>query len=168
MIVHLHAEGWNIASIAGYLETIRRRVCETLSRWVDEGVRGLEDKSHARRQRGVKADLRAMEAVRKLQRNPELGEFRIRSALKQLGIHLSARTCGRILARNRKLYGLRGPEAKPRHEPKPMPFQAHHRHYVATWSQDTQVFKRALGRIANLSGRLVEHLEQHGPPALRS
>lgn len=102
--------------------------------WVDEGVRGLEDKSHARHERGVKADLRVMEAVRKLQRNPELGEFRIRSALKQLGIHLSARTCGRILARNRKLYGLRGPEAKPHHEPKPMPFLAHHRHQY--WTVD--------------------------------
>ena len=36
-IVRLHAEGWNIASIAGYLETTRRRVYETLSRWVDVG-----------------------------------------------------------------------------------------------------------------------------------
>jgi transposase InsO family protein len=133
-IVRLHAEGWNIASIAGYLETTRRRVYETLSRWVEEGIRGLEDKSHARHQLVVKADLRAMEAVRKLQQNPELGEFRIRSALKQMGINLSARTCGRILARNRKLYGLRGPEAKPHSEPKEMPFKAAYRHQY--WTVD--------------------------------
>src|SRR5829696_169773 len=57
------------------------------------------------------------------------------AALEQLGIHLSTRTCGRILARNRKLYGLRGPEAKPR-EPKPMPFQAHRRHQY--WTVDVR------------------------------
>ena len=76
-----------------------------------------------------------MNAVRKLQQNPELGAFRIHAALKQLGIHLSTRTCGRILARNRKLYGLRGPEAKPR-EPKPMPFKAHRRHQY--WTVDVR------------------------------
>ena len=48
-----------------------------------------------------------MNAVRKLQQNPELGEFRIHAALDQVGIKLSPRTCGRILSRNRKLYGLR-------------------------------------------------------------
>ncbi len=62
-----------------------------------------------------------------------MGAFRIHAALKQLGIHLSTRTCGRILARNRKLYGLRGPEAKPR-EPKPMPFKADRRHEY--WTVD--------------------------------
>jgi transposase InsO family protein len=76
-----------------------------------------------------------MNQVRKLQRNPELGAFRIYAALEQLGIHLSTRTCGRILAPNRKLYGLRGPEAKP-HEPKPMPLQAHRRHQY--WTVDVR------------------------------
>lgn len=47
-----------------------------------------------------------MEAARRLQENPHLGEFRVRAALAQLGIHLSARTCGRILAVNHRLYGL--------------------------------------------------------------
>lgn len=32
--------------------------------------------------------------------------------------------------------------------------------YVATWSRDTQVFKRALGRIADLSGRLINRLNR--------
>src|SRR4051794_9050642 len=32
--------------------------------------------------------------------------------------------------------------------------------YVATWSKDTPVFKRALGRIADLSGQFVDRLER--------
>ncbi|MDP8922968.1 MAG: helix-turn-helix domain-containing protein [Chloroflexota bacterium] len=123
-IVRLHAEGWTIASIAGYLETSRPTVYTTLKRWIEEGVNGLLDKPPIPKHPSTKTTLRAMEAVRKLQRNPELGEFRIHAALKQLKIHLSTRTCGRILARNRKLYGLRGPEATPR-TPQPMPFKAH-------------------------------------------
>lgn len=63
-----------------------------------------------------------VEAVRKLQQNPKLSAFRIHVALEGLGIHLSTRTCGRILARNRQLSGLRRPDAKPRNEPKAMPF----------------------------------------------
>ena len=105
-IVRLHSEGWNVASIAGYLGTTRRRVYETLKRWCEEGVRGLEDKPPIPHQPATKTTLWAMNEVRKLQQNPELGAFRIHAALKQLGIHLSTRTCGRILARNRKLYGL--------------------------------------------------------------
>ena len=35
---------------------------------------------------------RAVAAVRKLQKDPELGEFRAYAALRQLGIHLSPRT----------------------------------------------------------------------------
>src|SRR3954470_23847936 len=116
-IARLHAEGWNIASIAGYLETSRPTVYDTLKRWIEEGVRGLEDKPPTPHQPPTKTTLWAMNEVRKLQQNPELGAFRIHAALKQLGIHLSTRTCGRILARNRKLYGLRGHEAKPREDP---------------------------------------------------
>src|SRR5215210_7442050 len=134
-ILRLHAEGWNVASIAGYLGTTRRRVYETMKRWWEEGPRGLEDKAPVPHQPATKTDLWAMNEVRKLQQNPELGAFRIHAALEQLGIHLSTRTCGRILARNRKLYGLRGPKAKP-HEPKPMPFQAHRRHQY--WTVDVR------------------------------
>jgi hypothetical protein len=56
-----------------------------------------------------KVDMRAIAAVRKLQENPELGEFRVHAALAQIGIHLSPRTYGRILALNRALYGLEKP-----------------------------------------------------------
>jgi hypothetical protein len=91
---------------------------------------GKEDKAPIPQHPVTKTALWAMNAVRKLQQNPELGAFRIHAALKavlkQLGIQLSTRTCGRILARNRKLYGLHGHEATPR-EPKLMPFRAHWR-----------------------------------------
>jgi transposase len=102
-VIRLHAEGWNIASIAGYLQTSRPTIYATLKRWATEGVTGLAAQSHARHRLPLKSDLAAVEAIRKLQVNPELGAFRMYAALKQLGINLSPRTCGRILARNRKL-----------------------------------------------------------------
>jgi transposase InsO family protein len=74
-----------------------------------------------------------MEAVRRLQENPHLGEFRVHAALAQLGIHLSPRTCGRILALHRELYGLEKPKG-PVKEKKLMPFAARRRHQF--WSSD--------------------------------
>ena len=112
-IVRLHTEGWNIASIAGYLHTTRPTVYATLKRWIAEGVQGLADKPSSPKHLVRKTDLAAMNAVRKLQVNPELGAFRIHAALLRLGIRLSPRTCGRILALNRKLNGLPGPAKLP-------------------------------------------------------
>ena len=91
------------------------------------GVAGLEDRSHARKDGVRKVDLKAIAKLRDLQKNPEIGVFRVHAALKQLGISLSPRACGRILERNRKLYGLPKPQ-KGRKEPKPMPFTATRRH----------------------------------------
>jgi hypothetical protein len=57
-----------------------------------------------------KVTLKIMDTMRRLQRNPLLGEFRVHAKLKQqLGIKLSPRTCGRILALNRKLYAVSRP-----------------------------------------------------------
>jgi putative transposase len=67
--------------------------------------------------------------------NPNLGEFRIHAALAQIGIHLSPRTCGRILALNRKLYGLKKPRG-PSKETREMPFAARRRHQY--WSADVR------------------------------
>jgi len=134
-IVRLHAEGWTVTCIAGYLQTTRRTVYLTLRRWVEEGVAGLEDKPHTPIQPARRVDLRTINQVRKLQENPELGEFRIHAALLQLGIKLSPRTCGRILALNRSLYKLPGPTSE-LHEPKPMPFQASRRHQY--WTVDVR------------------------------
>jgi putative transposase len=134
-IVQLHAEGWTVTSIAGYLETNRPRVYETLRCWIEEGVPGLEDKPPIPKHPRRKVDLQMMNTVRNLQENPELGEFRVHARLKQLGIFLSPRTCGRILALNRSLYGLDKPKHAPR-EPKPMPFAATRRHQY--WTVDVR------------------------------
>lgn len=134
-VIRLHAEGWNIKSISEYLETTRRTVYAILKRWVEEGVRGLDDKSHAPKHPQRKVTLDAMNEIRKLQENPELGEWRIHAALKNIGIKLSPRTCGRILALNRSLYGMKGPEKEP-HEPKTMPFKATRRQEY--WTVDVR------------------------------
>ena len=74
-----------------------------------------------------------MNEVKKLQENPELGAYRIHTALLQLGINLSPRTCGRILALNRKLYHLQMPVKRGRLK-KAMPFKAQRRHQY--WTTD--------------------------------
>lgn len=83
------------------MQTSRPTVYTTLQRWIEEGVKGLADKSSSPKSPPGKIDLAALNAVRKLQVNPDLGEFRIHAALLRLGIKLSARTCGRILPLNR-------------------------------------------------------------------
>jgi putative transposase len=132
-VVDLYLEGWTVKAIAGYLETTRPRVYETLQRWVDEGLPGLADRPHGPRQPARKVDLKAMAAIRRLQANPELGEFRIHAALEQMGIPLSPSTCGRILALHRALGAPRSARSTP-HDPQPMPFAAQRRHQY--WSVD--------------------------------
>ena len=132
-VVRLHVEGWNSKSIAGYLQTSRTTVHTILRRWIEEGRGGLPDKPPVPKHPARRVDMRAIETVRRLQQNPELGEFRIHAALKQLGIQLSPRTCGRILALNRRLYGIPGPSHEPK-EPKHMPFAAQRRHQY--WTVD--------------------------------
>ncbi len=127
VIIRLHADGWNAKSIAGYLEVSRQTVHAVLKRWIEEQFAGLEDKSHAPTTTVRKADLRAMNEVKKLQENPELGAYRIHTALLQLGINLSPRTCGRILVLNRQLYHLQMPVKRGRPK-KAMPFKAERRH----------------------------------------
>ncbi len=142
-IVTLYAEGWTVKRIAHYLETARSTVYDTLTRWAAEGWPGLADRSRAPHHPARKVDLKAMAAVRRLQANPELGEFRIHAALAQQGIHLSPRTCGRILALHRALGAPSPAEATPR-ESRPMPFAAQRRHQY--WSVDVRYIEdHALG-----------------------
>lgn len=187
-VIRLHSEGWAVKSIAGYLEIDRETVYRTLRRWVAEGVAGLDDKTHARTG-PRKADLRATATVRELQENPRLGEFRIHAKLRQLGIFLSPRTCGRILAHNRAVYGLSGTVKQP-HEPKPFPFAAQRRHQY--WTVDLRhldmvnghgkvycisilenysraILASALSRRQDLSAYLMvlyAAVRQHGVPAV--
>jgi len=132
-VVALHADGWSAKAISGYLRVSSSTVYRILGRWAEEGPEGLEDKPHGRPPGVRKVTLKAMEAIRRFQQNPHLGEFRVHAALAQIGIHLSPRTCGRILALNRELYGLEKPEG-PAKERKQMPFEARRRHQF--WSAD--------------------------------
>src|SRR5215216_5600218 len=135
LIVKLHAEGWSVKAIAGYLRITRDTVYKTLRSWIEEGEAGLEDKKRGRPKGVSKVDLKAIDAVRRLQKNPNLGEFRVHAALAQIGIHLSPRTCGRILALNRRLYGYEKPKGA-RRQPKGMPFATTRRHRY--WTADVR------------------------------
>jgi transposase len=133
-VVTLYLDGWNPKAIAGYLETSRQTVYDVLRRWDAEGWPGLVDRPFGPHHPARKVDLKAMAAIRRLQANPELGAFRIHAALEHLGIHLSPRTCGRILALHREL-GAPKPVGSPR-EPRAMPFAAVRRHQF--WSVDVR------------------------------
>jgi len=71
-VVALHAEGWSAKAISGY---------RILRRWAEEGPEGLENKPHGRPPGVRKVTLKAMEAIRRFQQNPNLGEYRIHAAL---------------------------------------------------------------------------------------
>ena len=164
-IVALHAEGWTVKAIASYLRINRDTAYAALKRWIEEGEAGLEDRPRGRPAGVRKVDMRAIAAVRKLQENPELGEFRVHAALAQVGIHLSPRTCGRILALNRTLYGLERP-AGGTGRSKAMPFASNRRHEF--WTADV----RYLDAIDEheIGGRacVVAILENHSRAILAS
>ena len=132
--IRLHSEGWSVASIAEYLGAARQTIYTTLKRWVEEGVKGLDDKSHARKTPRV-ATFEIVNEIRRKQENPLLGAWRMHAALLQEGIKVSPRTCGRIMAKHRALYGWDKPKgpAKPKKE---MPFKATRRHEY--WSIDVR------------------------------
>ena len=152
-VVRLHSEGWPVKSIAAYLGTARSTIYRTLQRWIAEGVAGLNDQSHARKDGPRKVTLRAIATVQELQENPRLGEFRVAAALRQQGIYLSPRTCGRILAKNRALYGVQRPDVTPR-EPKPLPFQATRPHEY--WFFDIRYVDHCLGAFKVYSIALLD------------
>src|SRR3712207_2439158 len=154
-VVRLHAEGWTVKAISGYLKVNRDTVYRALKRWIEEGAKGLDDRRGGRPKGVRKVTLAAMDAVRRFQQNPGLGEFRIHAALAQIGIHLSPRTCGRILALNRELYGLEKPKG-PVKEEKEMPFAARRRHQF--WSADIRyVDDHKLGGRAYVVSVLDNH-----------
>lgn len=147
-IIKLHTEGWSVKSIAGYLETSRKHIYTILKRWVDEQFVGLQDKPSSPHQPATKVTLAAMNTVKKLQINPELGEYRISAALEQVGIKLSPRTCGRILALNRELYHLQMPRKGPGRSKQEPPFKAERRHQY--WSVDIRYLD-----MHNLGGGMI-------------
>jgi putative transposase len=160
-IVKLHCEGWSVKAIAGHLKTSKPTVYRALRKWIEQGAEGLDDKKRGQKGGVRKVDLKVIDAIRRLQENPNLGEFRIHAALAQMSIHLSPRTCGRILALNRKLYGLRKPKAG-RQEKKPMPFASNRRHEF--WTTDVRYIDHRLGGNAYV----ISILENHSRAILES
>ncbi len=140
-VVALHFEGWADKSVARYLGVDRSTVRRVLRRWMDEGPGGLEDRKRGRPKGVRKVDLRAMVEVRRRQENPELGAYRMRAALEQVGISLSTRTVGRILAANRDAEGLKKPKRSP-HTKREMPFEASHRHEI--WTSDVRYIDHSI------------------------
>lgn len=133
-IIQLHIEGWRKHSIAAYLQTSRPTVDAILKRWATEDLAALVPRSHAPKRRVRKVTLPVLVAIHRLQKNPRLGAFRMSAALKQdLGVKLSPRQCGRIMALNRALYHQPSTPKQP-HEPHVMPFKATRRHQY--WSID--------------------------------
>jgi transposase InsO family protein len=140
-VVALHEEGWSDKGIAGYMRIDRSTVYRVRRRFEEEGEEGLRDRPAGRHKGVQKVDLRTMNEVRKLQENPELGEFRVQAALERMGIHLSPRTVGRILAANRETEGLAKP-SRGRKEKREMPFEASHRHEY--WTSDVRYVSHSI------------------------
>ena len=136
-IVDLHVEGWSVTAISTYLQTPRPRVYEVLKRWAEMGHAGLDDQPSTPRHPVRKVTMGAINEVGKMAKEtPELGAYRVRAALEQIGIHLSQATCGRLLALNRSLYGLSPPKSGTPRERREMPFKASFRHEF--WSVDVR------------------------------
>ena len=164
-VVRLHAEGWTVKAIAGYLKVNRDTVYRALKRWIEEGEEGLEDRPGGRPKGVRKVTLAGMDAVRRLQKNPGLGEFRVHAALKQIGIHLSPRTVGRILALNRDLYGLEKPKGAPR-QAKAMPFATARRHRY--WTADVRYLDAVDEHLLGGRAYAITVLENHSRAVLAS
>ncbi len=162
-VVALHEEGWSDKSIARYLKVDRSTVYRVRRRFEEEGEEGLEDRPGGR-PRGVhKVDLRAMNEVRKMQENPELGAFRVHAALELMGVHLSPRTVGRILAANREAEGLRKP-SRGRKEKREMPFEASRRHEY--WTSDVRYIEHSIPDVGQ--AYVVAILENYSRAILAS
>ena len=134
-IVELRLSGWSAKAIASYLGVHKATVYRALERWKEHGFEGLADGPPGRPPGVRKADFAAVEAIRRLAKNPGLGAFRVHAALVQMGFDLSRATCGRILAQIRQVYGYEKPQGGGGAR-KAMPFAASERHEV--WSADVR------------------------------
>ena len=134
-IVELRLSGWSAKAVAGYLGVHHATVYRTMERWKEGGFEGLEYRPFGRPPGVRKADFAAVEAIRKLAKNPGLGAFRVHAALRRMGFDLSRATCGRILARVREVYGYEKPEGGGGAK-RAMPFAASKRHEI--WSADVR------------------------------
>jgi len=148
------------------MQTTRARVYDILHRFATEGYAGLDDKSRAPHHPARKVTIREINEVKKLASNPDLGAYRVMAALEQMGIKLSQATCGRLLALNRNLYGIKVPKGGSPREKKEMPFKATFRHQY--WSVDVRYIEEH--RVPDVNGPiyLISILENYSRAVLAS
>jgi putative transposase len=163
-VVTLQREGWADKSIARYLKVDRSTVYRVRKRFEEEGEEGRRDRPNGRPKGVQKVDLKAMVAVRRLQKNPELGEFRVHAALAQIGMHLSPRTVGRILTANREAEGLEKPSRGRKKAKREMPFEAASRHEI--WTSDVRYLDHSLPETGNVY--VISILENYSRAILAS
>lgn len=167
-VVTLHLDGWSVKAIASYLKVSRMTVYRVIGRWLREGERGLANRAPGRPKGVRKVDLATMDAIRRMQENPELGAFRIHAALEQKkrGVEVSVRTVGRIMAVHRNLYRLGKPKRSP-YRKKGMPFRARKRHEI--WTADVRYIDHNLPS-AELEGNayVISILENYSRAILAS
>jgi putative transposase len=164
-VVALRLDGWSIKAIAGYLGVHHSTVYRALERWKERGFEGLADGSPGRPPGVRKADFAAVEAIRKLAKNPGLGAFRVHAALVQMGFDLSRATCGRILARIREVYGYEKPKGGDGSK-RAMPFAASERHEV--WSADVRHLDMVDGELVGSKAYAVTVMDNYSRAILSS
>jgi putative transposase len=130
-VVELRVDGWSAKATAGYIGIGRSTVYKTLKRFEQEGAEGLADKPYGRPSGVRKVILAAIEVVRKLAQNPQIGAFRVHAALKQKGFDQSRATCGRILAQVREIYGYDKPRSGGAKKSIPFASKLHHEFWTA-------------------------------------
>ena len=165
-VVELRVGGWSAKPIAGYLGIGRSTVYQILKRFKEEGAEGLKDKPHGRPAGVRKVTLGAIEEIRKLAQNPQIGAFRVHVALKQKGFDLSRTPCGRILVQVREVYGYEKPKSGGGAK-KPMPFASERHHEY--WTADVR-YLDMLGESLLAEGMVyvVAILENHSRAVLAS
>jgi hypothetical protein len=98
-----------------------------LRRFQANGYTGLENRSSANIRRVRKVDELLKAKARRLLDATDIGAFRLWSALRRDGYHISERTCSRLIEENRQLYQI--PKLPGEQRPtKEMPFKAERRH----------------------------------------
>jgi len=149
-ILRLHLDGWSTPAIIAYLHAPRRTVYAFLRRWAsDTVIKRLGDQKRGPRPGGRKVTLQVVATVKALQEETAIGAFRMAAALKQqYGIELSPRHCGRIMAKNRDLYGIGLPPPAPEKPTKRMPFATRIAH--RWWSVDLCYIEQH--RLPNITG----------------
>ena len=128
-VVKLYYQGWDKLSISRFLHVSRPTVDAWIARFEAEHFAGLIDKKRGPKEPPRKVWLPRMVQVYHLQKaHPDAGEFRIWSLLAQPD--LSARTVGRIMALNKRVYDdiPHVPQRGHKPPPQPHPYKAQYRH----------------------------------------